>query len=285
MPELPEVETIRRGLLERATGRTVTEVWGHESRLFRNNPNGSLTVKQHVVGKTVLSVERRGKFLWFTFAEDPRVLVVHLGMSGQILVETGNLSLGETKKHEHLRLRLDDGHELIFVDQRTFGHFTVSDLQRLDARLVPATLSHVAPDPLEKEWDLEPFVKKATTSRRKIKTLLLDQTLISGIGNIYADEALFRSGVRGALIGANLDPETWTKIVGASVGVMQQAIEAGGTSFDSLYVDVQGNPGYFARNLTVYGRAQKPCLKCGTKIAKVTLDGRSHYYCPRCQRG
>ena len=284
MPELPEVETIRRGLVEHLTGRTITTVEGEGSRLVRKNPGGLPQLEGALLGARVQSVERRGKFMWLVLegnAED--AVVIHLGMSGQ--VRTATRAPGELDRHEHLRLRLDNGEAVRFFDVRMFGHLTASDLtEDKTGRLVPEIATHIAPDLLEfKEDDIGPLAKRFQASRRAVKTLLLDQGLTSGIGNIYADESLFRVAIHGARPGDELGASILRKTLMAARDVMGRAVEAGGTSFDELYVDVDGNPGYFERELRVYGRAGRPCRDCGTLITREVIGGRSHFSCPACQ--
>ncbi len=284
MPELPEVETIRRGLVEHLTGRTITTVEGEGARLVRKNPGGLPQLEGALLGARIQSVERRGKFMWLVLegnAED--AVAIHLGMSGQ--VRTATRAPGELDRHEHLRLRLDNGEAVRFFDVRMFGHLTASDLvQDKTGRLVPEIATHIAPDLLElKEDDIGPLAKRFQASRRAIKTLLLDQGLTSGIGNIYADESLFRVAIHGARPADELEASDLRKTLMAARDVMGRAVEAGGTSFDELYVDVDGNPGYFERELRVYGRAGRPCRDCGTLITREVIGGRSHFSCPTCQ--
>ncbi len=282
MPELPEVETIRRGLDLHSAGATVRKVSGDDSRVFRDNPAGFQTVHELLQGRQIETFDRRGKFMWMVLSDDPRVLVIHLGMSGQVRFVGANGS-SSSPPHEHLRLVLDEG-SLSFVDPRTFGRLTVSVLERQGDRRIPRVSSHIGLDPLEPDWDPVSTAKRAVRSRRMVKTMLLDQELVSGIGNIYADEALFRAGIWGQRRGADLSVDQWVLLLLAAADAMAEAIEVGGTSFDSLYVDVSGNPGYFARELTVYGREGHPCVACGSVIRRTIVNGRSHFYCPECQR-
>lgn len=282
MPELPEVETIRRGVETRAVGRSVLQVQGTDSRLFRHNPKGLASVVEAARGREVAAVQRRGKFMWLVFRGKGDALVVHLGMSGTVRVTAGARRGPGLDKHEHLRFRLGET-TLGFIDQRTFGHYTVSPLRRQGGRLVPEFLRHVAPDPLEPEFDFEVFLRQARRSRRRVKTLLLDQTFVSGIGNIYADEGLFWAGLPGTVRARDLTESQWERLVAACADVMRRALSEGGTSFDALYVDADGNPGYFSRKLAVYGRAGSECPRDGHPIQRRVVDGRSHFFCPECQ--
>lgn len=289
MPELPEVETIRAGLAQQIVGERVEHARAEPTRLFRKNARGHRDVTDLLVGNPLKGVERRGKFLWLlTGGEDlgkddaNLAFVVHLGMSGQVRVRSEGpaANVEELGKHEHLRLHLTSGTQISFVDQRTFGHLSVSSLVDCEGRTVPALMSHIAPDPLETVFDAASVIERGQKSRRRIKTLLLDQTLVSGIGNIYADEALHRAGIPGTKLGSELPEAKWLRVLDASRDVMVEALAAGGTSFDDLYVDVEGNPGYFERALAVYGKRGKECPGCAATVERIVVDGRSHFYCP-----
>lgn len=277
MPELPEVETIRRGLEKHSRGRSVAQAHVDGSRMFRHNPHGSADVVDLAVSRQIEGIVRRGKYMWLEFVGTEQVLVVHLGMSGKVLADSGLHTA--PNKHEHLRLELDDRTTLRFVDPRTFGHLSVSRKERD----IPVLIGHIAPDPFEKSFDPAQVAQKMHSSARPIKTMLLDQELVSGIGNIYADEALFRARIPGYMRGMELALEDIENIVISAREVMGEAIAVGGTSFDALYVDAQGNPGYFARSLLAYGRIGQDCLRCGTPIERMVIGGRSHFYCRACQ--
>lgn len=279
MPELPEVETIRRGLDRHVSGQTIVQASGRSGRLFRNNPGGVAQVEAVLGGSEIAGTGRRGKFMWLNFSDSEEVLVIHLGMSGQIRVESDPLpQTTELARHEYLRLRLDSGEKVSFIDPRTFGHLTLSEVDGG----IPNALAHVAPDPFEVAWDPEATAAKMRASTRAIKTMLLDQSVVSGIGNIYADEALHRAGVHGATRGRELESSQLEAVLTGARDAMEAAIEVGGTSFDSLYVDTEGNPGYFSRSLQVYGQAGERC-ECGDQIVREIIGGRSHFYCPSCQ--
>lgn len=283
MPELPEVETVRAGLAPRIEGRSIRQVVGKSGRMFRKNPGGFKQAQLTLSAAGITGVHRRGKFMWLTLGgeeEGDLAFVIHLGMSGQVHWQSPASAGPGQAKHEHLWVELSDRSGISFVDQRTFGHLTVSPLTRSGMRLVPELMAHIAPDPLEEDFSWETVTRRGANSQRKIKTLLLDQELVSGIGNIYADEALHMAGLAGHLPGGELSAEDWHVLLEAAKKVLLRALKAGGTSFDALYVDVEGNPGYFARSLAVYGRAGRPCRKCGTRIERVRIDGRSHYFCP-----
>lgn len=284
MPELPEVETIRMGLEKRLQGRTIVGVEGAGGRLVRHNPQGMLDLLAHLRDAQITEVARRGKFMWLRFADQDEAFVIHLGMSGQVRLHQsllpGQVSLA---KHEHLRLTLDDGATVSFVDPRTFGHLTISEVFTDEiGREVPTLAAALAPDPLEVE-DRRRFLAPLKNSSRFVKTMLLDQRVVSGIGNIYADEALFRAGVHGERRGNALSRKVLLGILDSAAEVMGEAVKVGGTSFDALYVDTEGNPGYFSRRLFVYGREGEACANCGNQIQRTVLQSRSHFFCPTCQ--
>ncbi len=285
MPELPEVETIRRGLERHIAGQTIISIQGQGGRLVRNNPGGMEQLRRALTGARVVGLERRGKFMWMILdgpAEE--AAVIHLGMSGQ--VRTASRPPQALDRHEHIRLTMSSGIAARFIDPRMFGHVTLSDLADGPlGRKVPERALHIAPDLLElgAPGDLVDLARKLNRRARPIKTMLLDQNLVSGVGNIYADEGLFRSGVHGSARGVDLSVETLRKILLNAQDVMTQAVAAGGTSFDTLYVDAEGNPGYFERELRVYGRENQECLVCGAPIEREVIAGRSHFHCKFCQ--
>ena len=277
MPELPEVETIRRGIEDNTAGHTVVRVITDDSRVFRGNPNTGRDVEELACGRRVLGLGRRGKFMWLEFEGANSAVVIHLGMSGRVLFDSS--SNIEIDKHEHMRLVFDSGSVLRFIDPRMFGHVTVSDFECS----IPVAIAHIAPDYFEEAFDEVGVRSRIKKSRRPIKTLLLDQSIASGVGNIYADEALFRAKIHGSVPGGDLSDTQISSIFKGAKDAMSAALEVGGTSFDSMYVDATGNPGYFSRQLAVYGKADESCLECGNAITKVIIDGRSHYSCAVCQ--
>jgi formamidopyrimidine-DNA glycosylase len=277
MPELPEVEVVRRGLQAHLAGRTITSVRVLHPRAVRRHPGGARDLVARLTGATVTRTARRGKYLWLTL-EDHTALVVHLGMSGQML-------LGPVARTEHIRIaaRLDDGTALSFVDQRTFGGWQLADLVTVDGSEVPVPVAHIARDPLDQRFDPDAVVNRLRRKNSEIKRQLLDQTLVSGIGNIYADESMWRAGVNGARIAAKLSRATLAALLSAAGEVMGEALGQGGTSFDSLYVNVNGESGYFDRSLNVYGQADRPCPRCGAVIRRERFMNRSSFFCPVCQ--
>lgn len=285
MPELPEVEVVRRGLADHVVGRVIESVTVTHARSVRRHLAGAADLAARLAGLQVAAAQRRGKYLWLTFAEPSSgpadsALVVHLGMSGQMLVRPAGAPV---EKHAHIRATLDDGGQLRFVDQRTFGGWLLAPLVEVAGTAVPEPIAHIARDPLDPEFDTESVVTALRTKQTQIKRVLLDQSVISGIGNIYADEALWRARIHGGHIAANLTRSALRTLLTEVTAVMTEALAAGGTSFDALYVNVNGQSGYFERSLAVYGRGEEPCLRCGAPIVREKFMNRSSYSCPRCQ--
>lgn len=288
MPELPEVEVVRRGLDAHLTGRTITAVRVHHPRAVRRHLAGPADLTARLLDAKITGTGRRGKYLWLTLA-DGAALVVHLGMSGQMLLApSGSVPVRGAAREphgNHLRIAalLDDGTALSFVDQRTFGGWLVTEMVRVDGSEVPEPVAHLARDPLDPAFDRDGVVTVLRRKHSEIKRQLLDQTVVSGIGNIYADEALWRAEVNGARLASTLTRRKLAEVLDAAAVVMAEALDQGGTSFDSLYVNVNGESGYFDRSLDAYGRAGEPCRRCGAVIRREKFMNRSSYYCPRCQ--
>jgi formamidopyrimidine-DNA glycosylase len=277
MPELPEVEVVRRGLAAHVTGRTITAVRVHHPRAVRRHDAGPADLTARLLDTRVTGTGRRGKYLWLTL-DDGSALVVHLGMSGQML-------LGEVPNENHLRIAalLDDGTVLSFVDQRTFGGWMLADLVTVDGTDVPIPVAHLARDPLDPKFNRDGVVTVLRSKHSEIKRQLLDQTVVSGIGNIYADEALWRAKINGARLASSLTRAKLAELLDAAADVMTDALGQGGTSFDSLYVNVNGESGYFDRSLDAYGREGEPCRRCGAVMRREKFMNRSSFYCPKCQ--
>lgn len=275
MPELPEVEVVRRGLDAHVVGRTVERVDVLDVRSLRRHLAGPHDFAARLEGRTVTAARRRGKFLWLVLDDDTPV-VCHLGMSGQMLVEQPD---APREKHLKVALDLSDGSQLRFVDQRIFGGMLVSG----GAPDVPDEVAHIALDPLDPAFDVEDVVRRTRARRTGVKRALLDQTLVSGVGNIYADEALWRTPLHYARATDRLRPIDVRRLMGHVADVMRDALAQGGTSFDALYVNVNGQSGYFDRSLNAYGQEGEPCGRCGTPIRRDTWMNRSSYWCPRCQ--
>ncbi|MEU4830488.1 bifunctional DNA-formamidopyrimidine glycosylase/DNA-(apurinic or apyrimidinic site) lyase [Streptosporangium sp. NPDC023615] len=280
MPELPEVEVVRRGLERWVSGRVVAHAEVLHPRAIRRHLPGAEEFSFRLRGRTVGVAERRGKYLWLPLDGSDAVLA-HLGMSGQLLVvEPGS------PPEKHLRVRMsftDGGPELRFVDQRTFGHVLVTPMAHASGRAVPEPIAHIAADPFEEHFDEAGFARRLRLRQTEIKRALLDQSLISGVGNIYADEALWRARLHGARPTGALTGPKIAELLAAARQVMAAALSEGGTSFDSLYVNVNGESGYFDRSLAVYGRRDLPCSRCGAPIVREAFMNRSSYSCPRCQ--
>ncbi|GAA4543722.1 DNA-formamidopyrimidine glycosylase [Mycobacterium paraffinicum] len=281
MPELPEVEVVRRGLQARVVGKTITAVRVHHPRAVRRHEAGPADLTARLLGARITGTDRRGKYLWLLLdaGEQPdTALVVHLGMSGQML-------LGEVPRADHVRISalLDDGTVLSFADQRTFGGWMLADLVSVDGSIVPVPVAHLARDPLDPLFDRDAVVNVLRRKHSEIKRQLLDQTVVSGIGNIYADEALWRAKVNGARIAAGLSRRQLAAVLDAAADVMRDALAQGGTSFDSLYINVNGESGYFDRSLDAYGREGQSCRRCGAVMRREKFMNRSSFYCPECQ--
>ncbi|MFD0691237.1 bifunctional DNA-formamidopyrimidine glycosylase/DNA-(apurinic or apyrimidinic site) lyase [Actinomadura fibrosa] len=314
MPELPEVEVVRRGLDRWTTGRAIAAAEVLHPRAVRRHAAGPADFAGRLAGRTVLAPRRRGKYMWLPLRDTAagggpgggapeEALLAHLGMSGQLLVGEP-----DREREKHLRVRIgftDGGHDLRFVDQRTFGHLMVCDLvpdafagaggpadagghavaaDHADGSgLVPAPIVHIAPDPLEDAFDEDAFFRALRRRKTGIKRALLDQSLISGVGNIYADEALWRARLHWARPTETLTRAEAARVLEGAREVMDAALAVGGTSFDSLYVNVNGESGYFERSLDAYGRRDEPCRRCGTAIRRDEFMNRSSYSCPTCQ--
>ena len=276
MPELPEVEVVRRGLELGVAGRTVADVRVTHPRAVRRHDAGAADFADRLAGRTVTAARRRGKYLWMPL-DSGEALTGHLGMSGQLLVVPAD---SPRQKHLHVRVRFaDGGRELRFVDQRTIG----GQLVIADGDPVPPLLAHSARDPLDPAFDDDAFVAGLRRRRTGVKRALLDQTLVSGIGNIYADETLWRARLHGERPTDAVTRPAARRLLGHARDVLTEAIAAGGTSFDALYVSTDGVSGLFERSLHAYGRGEQPCERCGTAIRRVRFTNRSSFFCPRCQ--
>ena len=291
MPELPEVEVVRRGLAEHILGRVIERAVVLNPRASRRYEPGPDALAAHLAGLRVDAVSRRGKYLWLELSDSSaerdkpaEALVVHLGMSGQMLLH----DLG-SPHGKHLRAHAVLGRsgvpsvELHFVDQRTFGWWLLAPMTEVDGAAVPEPVAHIARDPLDPLFDADAVVRTLRGKRSEIKRLLLDQTVVSGVGNIYADEALWRARVHGNRPANLLTKPKLHELLEAAKTVMDEALAQGGTSFDALYVNVNGESGYFVRSLNVYGREGEACLRCGAAIRREQFMNRSSYSCPVCQ--
>lgn len=350
MPELPEVETIRAGLADHSLGRPVRAVRVLDARSLRRHLPGPAHFEAALTGRALRGAYRRGKYLWLTLSEADgtladEALVVHLGMSGQLLVrdepgedsgsESGSDSGNESEARaafdeqpRHLRVALElgpvgatsaagatgsaastnrasTGQRLLFVDQRIFGGMFLSPLvpdvpatvaanevapgEVPERFLVPEAVKHIARDPLDEFFDPAAVRRKFLRTSSGIKKVLLDQSVISGVGNIYADEALWRARLHYAKPARTLSAAQTRELLEAVTQVLRESLAAGGTSFDALYVNVLGESGYFERSLNAYGRAGEPCHRCAeagrtTLMVREPFQNRSSYRCPHCQR-
>jgi formamidopyrimidine-DNA glycosylase len=280
VPELPEVEVVRRGLERGVAGRTVADVRVTHPRAVRRHAAGPEDFAARLAGRTVQAVRRRGKYLWLPL-DSGEALTGHLGMSGQLLVVPPD---APPQKHLHVRVQFTDAaapgaRELRFIDQRTFGGLLVV----ADGDPVPPLLAHIARDPLDPSFDDEAFVAGLRRRRTGVKRALLDQTLVSGLGNIYADETLWRSRLHGERPTDVLSRPAARRLLGHARDVLREAIDAGGTSFDALYVSADGVSGLFERALDAYGREGRPCRRCGTALRREAFMNRSSTSCPHCQ--
>jgi formamidopyrimidine-DNA glycosylase len=280
VPELPEVEVVRAGLERHVVGTTITHVEVLHPRPVRRDHRGSTGFTAALTGRRIEAVHRRGKYFWLAL-DNGDALLGHLGMSGQMLVQT----VGHPPER-HLRVKFSlaarggAALEMRYVDQRMFGGLLVST----GGADLPTEIEHIARDPLDPEFDDAAFVRRVRRRTSGIKRLVLDQGLISGVGNIYADEALWRSSLHGERPGDRLTATQVRELLQHVREVMGEALRQGGTSFDALYVNVNGESGYFDRSLHAYGREGEACERCGTAISRVAFMNRSSYFCPRCQR-
>lgn len=277
MPELPEVEVVRAGLEAGVPGRTVSAARVGNPRSVRRHLAGPADFEAQLPGRVFTVPRRRGKFLWLPF-EDGDALVAHLGMSGQFRLDDADAPL---LPHTHVVLSFaDDGPQLRFVDQRTFGGLWLAP----GGAELPSDLARIAPDLFEPGLDLGVLARTIRRRHSAIKRVLLDQSVVSGIGNIYADEALWLARVHGETPADELSLVRLRRLLEAAQQVMADALAQGGTSFDKLYVNVNGSSGYFARSLNAYGREGEPCSRCGRAIRRVVFMNRSSHFCPSCQR-
>jgi formamidopyrimidine-DNA glycosylase len=277
MPELPEVETVRRGLERWIIGKRLKDIQALHPRVQRADSLSPITALE---GAKVVSINRRGKFLWFVL-DRPQVLLAHLGMSGQFLIQP----VGKAdERHVRARFKLSGGlskpKELRFIDQRTFGWLAVDQL--IDG--IPTMASHIARDLFDPEFDQSSVIKNLRGRKSKIKSAILDQQILSGIGNIYADEALWAAKIHPERICNELSSKKVDFLIDCAREIMARALASGGTSFDDLYINVNGQSGYFEVQLESYGCEGEPCSRCGKLIKRISFANRSSHFCPNCQR-
>lgn len=318
MPELPEVEVVRRGLEPFVVGRVIERVEVREERSLKRHAGGAEAFVRTLEGREIREVARRGKFLWAPLSDARRTtsspssigeaLVMHLGMSGQLRVYAGEstqsaqaselpLSEGpasDPERHLRIRVHMTGGTRIDFLDQRIFGGMHVSSLVPTpdglaagvgtDLPAIPESAAHIARDLLDPALDEPGLIRRIRTRKSPIKAVILDQGTVSGVGNIYADEALWEARLHYARPASGISSRKIRELLTACRGVMQRALEVGGTSFDSLYVNVDGRSGYFARSLNAYGKHGTPCPRCSRPLVRVQFQNRSSHYCPYCQR-
>ena len=299
MPELPEVEVVRAGLEPAVVGARILAVSVADERALTRHSGDGASFETALTGRGITAAARRGKFLWLPLsgAESHRdqAIVAHLGMSGQLLLRAAG---APPERHE--RVRLDIAHPLhgelavVFADQRTFGSLAVDHLVPTPdsapggwgtgAATTPSQVAHIARDPLDAAFSDSRFSAAVRAKRSAIKRVLLDQTVISGVGNIYADEALWAARIHPEHQASALSARAVTRLLAEIRLVLHKALAEGGTSFDAQYVNVNGQAGYFAHSLAAYGREGEPCPRCGTPIERGAFMNRSSHWCPRCQR-
>ncbi len=266
---------VRRGLASFVVGKTIERARVLHPRSVRRHVAGVADFEDQLADQHVVAARRRGKYLWLAL-ESGDALLGHLGMSGQILVQP---RAAAAERHLRVTLELSEGRDLRFVDQRMFGGLLISR----DGAELPPEIAHIARDPLDPAFDETQFRASLRKRRTGIKRALLDQTLISGVGNIYADEALWGARLHYARPTETLRRPEVERLLAEGRAVMTKALGEGGTSFDALYVNINGESGYFERSLAVYGREGEPCPRCGTPIRRDAFMNRSSFTCPRCQ--
>ena len=275
MPELPEVETVRRGLAHFLIGYRFTSAQGLHPRVVKP---ASLQPLDAVIGAKIKNINRRGKFLWFELDRD-QALVAHLGMSGQFLVARKDRPApGHVRAHFDLSKGLRR-HQLLFSDQRTFGWLSVEELT--DG--IPHSAQHIALDPFDPAFDRQAVIAAMKSRKAAIKSVILNQEIMSGVGNIYADESLWRAKIHPEIPASDLSTKKITTLVDAAIEVMAEAVEVGGTSFDAMYINVNGESGFFETSLAAYGQEGEPCPRCGRQIRRIAFGNRSSHFCPKCQ--
>jgi formamidopyrimidine-DNA glycosylase len=283
MPELPEVEVVRKGLAKHVKNRKISNAKVRNNRALRNFEFSSKTFEKTVSGFTINSVERRGKFLWMTLKNSSQAISAHLGMSGQMLMVKK-----DEKPSTHARVTFDFSdtkRSLHFIDQRTFGWVNLEELvEAKDKRLVPQSVLHISPDLFEETFDMDKTISNVKRRKTGIKQALLNQEIVAGIGNIYADEALWLAKTHWADVCENLSEKKIKEILISAKEVMAKALEKGGTSFDDLYIDVNGESGYFENELNAYGREGERCYRCDLEMVREAFsNNRSSTICPNCQ--
>lgn len=285
MPELPEVEVVRAGLAPAAIGSLITAVTVLDERALTRHPAGAADFVGRLEGRRFSAASRRGKFLWLPLDDAESALIAHLGMSGQMLLRAPHAA---AERHERIRIDLEHPQHgelaIVFSDQRTFGSLAVDTLIHDGSSLIPTQVGHIARDPIDAAFDDERFRQALARKNSAIKRVLLDQNVVSGIGNIYADEALWAARIHPETPASRLSAPAVHRLLAEVRAVLAKALAEGGTSFDAQYVNVNGQAGYFAHSLNAYGRGGQPCPRCGTPIRRAAFMNRSSHFCPTCQR-
>lgn len=277
MPELPEVETVRRGLAKFLPKSKIKDIQVLHPRVNRNGEERL----ESAVGAKIESINRRGKYLWFSL-DRGNAIVGHLGMSGQMLIKSQNEPISP---HVRAIIRFaGTSKEFRFVDQRTFGWLTIDRLISTPTGEIPELCRHIAQDPFDSKFNLDQSIQSLSQRKTEIKRALLNQEIISGIGNIYADEALWYSRIHPERKIESISQNELRTLIRNATKVMKNSLKRGGTSFDDLYIDVNGQSGYYEVSLKAYGREGEPCKRCGTGIRRITFANRSSHFCPQCQR-
>ncbi|KQQ69072.1 bifunctional DNA-formamidopyrimidine glycosylase/DNA-(apurinic or apyrimidinic site) lyase [Microbacterium sp. Leaf320] len=285
MPELPEVEVVRAGLAPAAIGAVITAVTVLDERALTRHAAGPADFVARLEGRTFTDASRRGKFLWLPLDADDSALIAHLGMSGQMLLRSPDAT---AERHERIRIDIEHPRHgelaIVFADQRTFGSLAVDRFVLDGPTPVPTQVAHIARDPMDPHFDDTGFLLALRRRGSAIKRVLLDQQVISGVGNIYADESLWAARIHPETPASSLSTQAAMRLLAEVRTVLAKALAEGGTSFDSQYVNVNGQAGYFAHSLNAYGRGGQPCPRCGGLIRREAFMNRSSHYCPRCQR-
>ena len=285
MPELPEVEVVRAGLEPAAVGSLITSVSVFDERALTRHAAGPADFVGRLEGRTFTAAARRGKFLWLPLDDEDSALIAHLGMSGQMLLRAPN---AEAERHERVRIGIEHPTHgelaIVFADQRTFGSLAVDALLEDGASWIPTQVAHIARDPMDEQFDDAAFRVALARRSSAIKRVLLDQGVVSGIGNIYADESLWAARIHPETPADRLSTQAVRRLLAEVRLVLSKALAEGGTSFDAQYVNVNGQAGYFSQSLSVYRLAGHPCKRCGTPILREKFMNRSSHFCPVCQR-
>ncbi|WP_144877488.1 bifunctional DNA-formamidopyrimidine glycosylase/DNA-(apurinic or apyrimidinic site) lyase [Microbacterium sp. 1.5R] len=285
MPELPEVEVVRAGLAPAAIGSVITAVSVLDERALTRHAAGAADFVARLEGHRFAAADRRGKFLWLPLDSGGTALIAHLGMSGQMLLRAPD---APAERHERIRLSLEHPTHgelaVVFADQRTFGSLAVDELRDDGPSRIPSQVLHIARDPMDPLFDDAAFLAALRRRSSGIKRVLLDQQVISGVGNIYADESLWAARIHPETVASALSTRAASRLLAEIRSVLAKALAEGGTSFDAQYVNVNGQAGYFAHSLNAYGRGGEPCPRCGGPIRRTAFMNRSSHYCPRCQR-